>query len=41
MDATSTTPLPALTMLSDEETAFRQAIREFAEAEIRPLVSAE
>lgn len=30
---------PALTMWSEEETAFRGAIREFAEGEISPLVS--
>lgn len=29
---------PALTQLSDEETAFKQAIRAFAEAEVKPLV---
>src|SRR3954465_7625764 len=30
---------PALTMLSDDEQAFQQAVREFAEAQIKPLVS--
>jgi alkylation response protein AidB-like acyl-CoA dehydrogenase len=30
---------PALTILSEDELAFRDAVREFAEAEIRPLVS--
>lgn len=30
---------PALTMLSDDELAFRDAIREFAEAEIKPHVT--
>lgn len=30
---------PALTMLSEEESAFREAVREFAEAEIKPHVS--
>lgn len=30
---------PAITMLNEDETAFRAAIREFAEGEIRPLVS--
>ena len=30
---------PALTMLSEEESAFRNAVREFAEAEIKPHVS--
>ncbi len=34
----STASLPALTMLSEDELAFQQAIREFAEAEIRPHV---
>lgn len=29
----------ALTMLTDDENAFREAVREFAEAEIKPLVS--
>ncbi len=31
---------PALTKLSDEETAFQEAVRSFAEAEIKPLVTA-
>ncbi len=35
---TTTASLPALTMLSEDELAFQQAIREFAEAEIRPHV---
>lgn len=30
---------PALTILSEEETAFQQAVRDFAEAEIKPHVS--
>lgn len=30
---------PALTMLSEEESAFRDAVREFAEAEIKPHVT--
>ena len=30
---------PALTMLSEEEVAFQQAVRDFAEAEIKPHVS--
>lgn len=30
---------PALTTLSDDESAFRDAVRSFAEAEIKPLVS--
>ena len=30
---------PALTLLSDDETAFRDAVRDFAENEIRPLVA--
>ena len=37
---TTTASLPALTMLSEDEMAFQQAIREFAEAEIRPHVMA-
>ncbi|HJR34045.1 MAG TPA: acyl-CoA dehydrogenase family protein, partial [Gemmatimonadales bacterium] len=32
------TPTSPLTMLSEEETLFRDAVREFAEAEVRPLV---
>jgi butyryl-CoA dehydrogenase len=35
---TTLTPTPALTMLSEDEIAFKQAIREFAEAEIRPHI---
>jgi butyryl-CoA dehydrogenase len=31
--------IPALTMLTDDEIAFKEAIREFAEGEIKPLVS--
>ena len=31
-------PVPALTQLSEDEEMFRQAVREFAEAEIGPLV---
>ena len=31
-------PTPALTVLSDEETMFRDAVREFAETDIRPHV---
>ena len=30
---------PALTLMSEDENAFRQAIREFAEGEIKPLVT--
>ena len=30
---------PALTTLSEDEIAFRDAVREFAEGEIKPLVS--
>lgn len=30
---------PALTILSDDELAFREAVREFAEGEVRPLVA--
>ncbi|MBL7670566.1 MAG: acyl-CoA dehydrogenase [Bdellovibrionaceae bacterium] len=33
------TSRPALTDLSDEESAFREAVRQFAENEIKPLVS--
>jgi alkylation response protein AidB-like acyl-CoA dehydrogenase len=36
--STETTAPPALTMLSEEESMFRDAVREFAEGEIRPLV---
>jgi alkylation response protein AidB-like acyl-CoA dehydrogenase len=35
---TTAASLPALTMLSEDELAFQQAIREFAHAEIRPHV---
>ena len=35
---TTTASQPALTMLSEDESAFQQAIREFADAEIRPHV---
>jgi len=35
---TTTAPLPALTMLSEDEMAFQQVVRDFAEAEIRPHV---
>ena len=31
---------PALTVLSEEESMFRDAVREFAETEVRPHVSA-
>ncbi|HSB53942.1 MAG TPA: acyl-CoA dehydrogenase family protein, partial [Gemmatimonadales bacterium] len=34
------TAAPALTALSEEEGMFRDAVREFAESEVRPLVSA-
>lgn len=30
---------PALTLMNDDENAFREAVREFAEGEIKPLVS--
>lgn len=36
MHTTSAPRTPALTMLSEEEITFQQAVREFAEAEIRP-----
>jgi short-chain 2-methylacyl-CoA dehydrogenase len=39
MTTVSTTP-PALTVLSEEETLFRDSVREFAEAEVRPHVKA-
>jgi alkylation response protein AidB-like acyl-CoA dehydrogenase len=39
MQELSTAPHP-LTMLSEEETLFRDAVRDFAEAEVRPHVSA-
>jgi alkylation response protein AidB-like acyl-CoA dehydrogenase len=35
---TAVSPMPALTMLSEEEIALRDAVREFADAEIRPHV---
>lgn len=35
----STTEFPALTMLSEDEVQFRNAVHEFAQAEIKPLVS--
>jgi len=38
--STETTASPALTLLSEEETMFRDAVREFAEGEIRPRVQA-
>jgi alkylation response protein AidB-like acyl-CoA dehydrogenase len=37
---TETTAKPALTMLSEEETMFRDTVREFAEAEIQPRSAA-
>jgi len=37
---TSETRTPALTQLSDDEQMFREAVRDFAEAEVRPLVHA-
>jgi len=37
---TSDTRTPALTRLSDDEQMFRDAVRDFAEAEVRPLVHA-
>ena len=36
---TTTIPTPALTMLDEDELTFQEAVREFAEAEIRPLVA--
>ena len=38
MANTVATPPSPLTMLSEEETLFRDAVREFAETEVRPLV---
>ncbi len=38
--STETTALPALTMLSEDETLFRDAVREFAEGEVRPRIAA-
>jgi alkylation response protein AidB-like acyl-CoA dehydrogenase len=35
---TSETRAPALTQLSDDEQMFREAVRDFADAEVRPLV---
>lgn len=37
---TSEVRIPALTQLSDDERMFREAVRDFAEAEVRPLVHA-
>jgi alkylation response protein AidB-like acyl-CoA dehydrogenase len=37
---TVSTTVPALTVLSEEETLFRDSVREFAEVEVRPHVSA-
>lgn len=37
---TSDIRIPALTQLSDDEQMFREAVRDFAEAEVRPLVHA-
>ena len=36
MQTTTAAAIPALTTLTEDELAFRQAVREFAEAEIRP-----
>jgi alkylation response protein AidB-like acyl-CoA dehydrogenase len=36
--STTMVPVPALTQLSEDEEMFRQAVREFAEAEVTPLV---
>ncbi len=33
---TAVTQMPALTMLSEEEVALKEAVRDFADAEIRP-----
>src|SRR5687767_8832710 len=38
--STLSTAAPALTVLSEEETMFRDAVREFAETEVRPHVHA-
>ncbi len=40
MTDTVSAATPALTMLSEEESMFRDAVREFAESEVRPLVQA-
>ena len=37
--ATLSASAPALTVLAEEETLFRDAVREFAETEIRPHVN--
>ena len=37
---TTTTQSGALSILSEEETMFRDAVRDFAESEVRPHVSA-
>ena len=36
--STTLVPVPALTQLSEDEEMFRQAVREFAEAEVTPLI---
>jgi alkylation response protein AidB-like acyl-CoA dehydrogenase len=36
--STETLPAPALTVLTEEEEMFRDAIRDFAEGEVRPLI---
>ncbi len=38
MTDTVSATTPALTTLSEEEGMFRDAVREFAESEVRPLV---
>jgi len=38
-DPNSTPPFPALTSLSEEESMFREAVRDFAESEIAPRVT--
>lgn len=39
LENASITAVPALTTLSEEETMFRDAVRQFAEEQVRPLVS--
>jgi alkylation response protein AidB-like acyl-CoA dehydrogenase len=39
MSTVLTAPRPALTMLSEDEAMFRDAVRDFAEAEVAPLVA--
>ncbi len=39
MTTTAHAPIPPITQLTEDERAFREAIRQFAESEVRPLVT--